>query len=110
MNQKWTKEELDFVRANAAVLTDKDGAEKLSSATGRYVSLHSYRKKRQLMGIKKAHGRGICRLFLAKDRGNDVLAKDPSTNATAKDLGNSAVTEDLSNNATLDLIFGEISE
>jgi len=62
MNEVWNEAERTFVRDNAGVLTDKDGAEQLSRITGRLVTLHAWRKQRQKMGISKMPGRGICRI------------------------------------------------
>jgi|TARA_R100000008_G_C3447759_1_gene97781 hypothetical protein len=60
MNTVWTEEEKDFVRQNANILTDKQGSEQLSRITGRNVTLNSWRKQRQKLGISKMPGRGIC--------------------------------------------------
>jgi len=62
MNQVWNEAERQFIRDNAAILTDKDGATQLSRITGRPVTVHAWRKQRQKMGISKMPGRGICRI------------------------------------------------
>ena len=62
MNQIWSEVERKFVRDNAGILTDKQGAEQLSRITGRKVTIHAWRKQRQKMGISKLPGRGICRI------------------------------------------------
>ncbi len=60
MNQVWTKSEEQFVRENSATMTDKVGAEQLSTMSGRQVSIYAWRKKRQSLGLVKAPGRGVC--------------------------------------------------
>ena len=60
MNIKWTDEEKDFIRENAAFTKDVDLAEKLTEKTGRTVTLDAIRKVRQKLGIRKRAGRGIC--------------------------------------------------
>jgi len=62
MNQKWTYEQKEYIRANAADVTDKQIAIELSKMAGRKVTLSAVRKTRQRMGIKKASGRGISAL------------------------------------------------
>ena len=62
MNNVWTDQEKDFVKQNASILTDKQGSEELSRITGRNITLNSWRKQRQKLGIAKMPGRGICRL------------------------------------------------
>lgn len=62
MNQVWSEMEREFIRNNASLITDKQGAEKLSQITGRRVTIHAWRKQRQKMGISKMPGRGICRI------------------------------------------------
>lgn len=61
-NQVWTEFEKTFIQQNADKVTDAVGATQLSEIVGRKISIHSYRKKRQEMGIQKAHGRGVCRV------------------------------------------------
>jgi hypothetical protein len=62
MNKLWTKEEREFIAANAGIMTDRVLAIKLSQITGRLVTLQSVRKQRQKMGITKKRGRGICKV------------------------------------------------
>jgi len=62
MNIKWSMEDRQFIRENAAHVKDKDLAEQLSERNGRYVSLGAVRKLRQRLGIIKKSGRGICEL------------------------------------------------
>lgn len=62
MNKIWTNEEEQFIRSNADKLTDKEGAKQLSAITGRRVTVYSWRKKRQLLGLRKAPGRSVCSL------------------------------------------------
>ena len=47
MNQVWTDQEKLFIKQNAHILTDKQGAEQLSRITGRKISIHAWRKQRQ---------------------------------------------------------------
>lgn len=70
MNRVWTEQETEFVRQNAGILTDKEGSERLSRITGRNVTLHSWRKQRQKIGISKMPGRGICKI---KEKDNDAI-------------------------------------
>jgi len=72
MNEVWNESERTFVRENAGVLTDKEGAEQLSRITGRRVTLHAWRKQRQKMGISKMPGRGICRINYKKEEVSHV--------------------------------------
>lgn len=65
MNKVWKESEKEFVRANCERWTDQVVAEKLSDITGRRVSLHSVRKLRQSLGLKKKPGRGVCGLVEA---------------------------------------------
>ena len=60
MNIKWTDEDRQFIRDNAAFMKDIDIAKELTEKTGREVTLDAVRKVRQKIGIKKKHGRGIC--------------------------------------------------
>tara|TARA_Y100000310_G_scaffold56261_1_gene51687 strand:- start:767 stop:964 length:198 start_codon:yes stop_codon:yes gene_type:complete len=62
MNIKWSTEDRQFVRENAAHTKDKDLAKELSMRSGRKVSLDAVRKLRQRLGIIKKGGRGICEL------------------------------------------------
>ena len=60
MNKVWSKEEKEFIRNNASMMTDKTLAVKLSQITGRNVTLQAVRKQRLNMGISKQPGRVIC--------------------------------------------------
>ena len=62
MNIKWTEEEKEFIRENAAFMKDRELAQKLTDKSGRRVTVDALRKVRQKLGIKKKHGRGICAL------------------------------------------------
>ena len=62
MNTVWSEEEREFVRQNSAILTDKEGSERLSKITGRNITLHSWRKQRQKLGVSKMPGRGVCKI------------------------------------------------
>ena len=62
MNQVWTKVEEQFVCQNANKITDAEGARQLSQMTGRNITVNAWRKKRQQLGLRKDHGRGVCRL------------------------------------------------
>jgi len=66
MNQVWTPFEEQFIRENAANVTDEVGAAQLSQIVRRTISIHSWRKKRQKMGIRKAQGRGVCAVVTKK--------------------------------------------
>jgi len=63
MNVVWNNVEEQFIRENAHKLTDKAGAAALSEISGRFISVYAWRKKRQKMGLRKAHGRGVCKLI-----------------------------------------------
>lgn len=60
MNKLWTEHAKQFVRENCGTIKDEDLAKQLSGLLCRPVSIHSVRKVRQSMGIRKRHGRGIC--------------------------------------------------
>lgn len=62
MNIQWSKEEEDFIRENASVLSDEKAASILQENSDRKITIHTYRKKRIRMGIKKGHGRGIVKV------------------------------------------------
>jgi len=63
MNVKWSVEDRQFIRDNAANMKDKELALALEQRTGRSVTLGSVRKIRQRMGVNKKGGRGICELL-----------------------------------------------
>mgnify|MGYP003625245356 FL=1 len=60
MNIKWSEDEKDFIRANAAAMKDAEMADYLTAHAGRLVTLDAIRKVRQKLGITKKPGRGIC--------------------------------------------------
>ena len=60
MNIKWTDEERQFIKDNAAFMKDKELAEKISELSDRKVTLDAVRKVRQKLGIKNKQGRGSC--------------------------------------------------
>jgi len=63
MNQVWTEMEEQFIRENANKVTDEVGCAQLSEIVGRPISVYAWRKKRQKMGMRKAPGRGVCRIL-----------------------------------------------
>lgn len=67
MNKKWNKVEEDFIRNNANSMTDAQMAKELSHVLSREVSMYALRKKRQKLGIKKCHGRGICKVVTEQE-------------------------------------------
>lgn len=62
MNQVWSAIEEQFIKENAGKVTDEVGAAQLSQIVGRLISVHSWRKKRQKLGITKLPGRGVCKI------------------------------------------------
>jgi hypothetical protein len=62
VNQVWTEDEKEYVRANAGLLTDAALAVSLTKITGRVITLNGVRRQRQKMGLRKKHGRGVCKL------------------------------------------------
>ena len=62
MNKVWSEQEKVFIRNNSGNITDAEGARQLSAISGRTISVHSWRKQRQKLELKKAPGRGVCRL------------------------------------------------
>lgn len=79
-NRLWTNLEREFVRKNVEVLTDEEGAKKLGEISGRKITVHAYRKQRQMMGIKKKPGRGICEILTDSSKLGEavfVAAKRP---------------------------------
>jgi hypothetical protein len=67
MNKVWKESEKQFVRDNCARMTDQVLSEKLTDITGRRVTIHSIRKLRQSLGLRKKPGRGVCGLVEATD-------------------------------------------
>ena len=61
----WSDVEKNFIRDNAATMKDGDAAEALSKIVGRPISVYAWRRQRQMMGIKKGRGRGICKVVSA---------------------------------------------
>lgn len=62
MNQVWTPIEEQFIKENAGRVSDEVGAAQLSKIVGREITVYAWRKKRQKMGLRKAPGRGVCKL------------------------------------------------
>ena len=73
MNSVWNESEKQFIKENAPLLSDKEGAKKLSAISGRTITVHSYRKQRQRMSIKKAPGRGVCRTIAGEDARKTIV-------------------------------------
>jgi len=67
MNVKWSESDKNFIKRHAASMSDKEIAEKLTKISNRKVTLDAARKMRQILGIKKARGRGICKLDQDQD-------------------------------------------
>jgi hypothetical protein len=59
---KWSEVAERFVRDNAERLTDAEGSMQLSRILGERVSVRSWSRKRQELGIKKKSGRGVTKL------------------------------------------------
>jgi len=74
MNSVWNEIERQFIRENAANVTDEEGARLLSDIAGRTITVHAWRKQRQKMGLKKAPGRGVCKLEKEKKDGRNPSA------------------------------------
>lgn len=64
-NHAWDDESKAFVSQHANTLTDVQGAKLLSDKLGKTVSVSSYRKVRQDLGVKKSPGRGVSKLATA---------------------------------------------
>jgi hypothetical protein len=62
MNQIWTDTEKEFIRQNAGILTDQQGANQLSEISGRNITVNAWRKQRQKLKLAKKPGRGVCQL------------------------------------------------
>ena len=62
MNEIWSEAEKQFIRDSAEHITDEQGSTQLSQVCGRIVTIDSWRKQRQKLGIKKKPGRGICQI------------------------------------------------
>jgi len=63
MNKKWTLDEEEYLRDNVNMFTDEQIAIELTKLGRRNVTMLSVRKKRQKLGLKKAQGRGYCKLL-----------------------------------------------
>jgi ribosomal protein S24E len=81
MNRKWTEHEKNYVYQNASTMTDKEIAAFLTKTCGRTVTLNAVRKIRQKMGIKKASGRGYCKI---KPKQNEKFVKISEINLQEK--------------------------
>lgn len=62
MNVVWSNTELEFIRRHAGIVSDTEGAKKLSALAGRVISVSSWRKQRRKLGIFKKRGRGVCEI------------------------------------------------
>lgn len=76
MNKIWTEEEKKFISENAGKLLDKEVAAKLSTSSGRFVSLQAVRKQRQKLGIAKVRGRGRCIVVQQEENAGGVPVSD----------------------------------
>jgi hypothetical protein len=68
VGKHWTKEELKYIKKNCGILKDELIACKLFQLTGRICSGNAVRQMRAKLGIKKEHGRGVCRLAAKKPK------------------------------------------
>lgn len=82
MNKKWSEAEREFIRQNAGVLKDTEGAAKLSVIMGRPVSVHAWRKQRQKLGLRKSAGRSVCKLAEGEPVTSLALAPAPAPTIT----------------------------
>ena len=69
----WSEEQLDFIKKNSNVLTDKQLVIAFNEHFEDDKSFGSIRKMRQRTGVAKANGRGICRVIDTKDKENEDL-------------------------------------
>lgn len=84
MRKVWSEAELQFIKANAAIMKDTDIAARLSQLVGRPITLFSVRHARQRLGIAKRMGRGLCEVNRRPLRGSCVflhIAGDGTPNA-----------------------------
>ncbi len=65
-NSSWSVEQTTYLRENVEKLTDSEISTFLKK------SLHSVRKHRARLGLKKANGRGICRLATSPKEDKNV--------------------------------------
>jgi|TARA_R110002012_G_scaffold315333_1_gene529079 hypothetical protein len=72
MNIKWTEEERKYIADNAAHMKDRELAERLTEISDRKITVDAVRKVRQKMGIKKSHGRGICKIVYKENNVQDT--------------------------------------
>lgn len=70
MNKVWQEHENQYIRDNAAKMTDKDLAISLSKIAGRTISMGALRKQRQKLKISKGNGRGVCKVITKTDPNN----------------------------------------
>ena len=66
MNYVWSDVEKQFIKDNAANMTDEQLIVHLSKFTSRKISLHALRKQRRKLGIIKKCGRGVCAIHINK--------------------------------------------
>lgn len=59
---KWSLREKDFIRDNAAKMTDLELSKELSKVTGQLFTMKAVRLQRQKMGLNKKSGRGVVKL------------------------------------------------
>ena len=71
------------MRQNVETMTDQKIADHLTKNSGRKVTLHAVRKIRQNMGLKKASGRGYCKLK-SKENTCEILKSDDNQINTKK--------------------------
>jgi hypothetical protein len=62
MNKKWKINEENYLKENVNIYTDEEISHRLTQMSGREVTMLAVRKKRQKLGLKKAQGRGYCKL------------------------------------------------
>jgi hypothetical protein len=66
MNYRWTDAELNFIKANVALMKDDALAAALTRLCGRVVTVHALRHVRTRLGLRKRPGRGRCELQVIK--------------------------------------------
>jgi hypothetical protein len=59
MNQKYTRNEKEWIIQQAGTLKDKEAVIEFNKITGKNMSLVAYRRLRNRLGVKKKSGRGI---------------------------------------------------
>jgi len=62
MKKIWIKESLDLLKNLAGRMNDEEGAAELTKLLGRTITKIAFRRQRQILGIKKEGGRGVCKL------------------------------------------------